>query len=219
MIYATPRSQRVARNRKWKKVADCTIEPPLPIDRGGRATDAVRLLRRHLGSRRTVTPIHQDTTGCCFRHVVTKDDVGRFVRVVPDWDAASHGLRAICLAGERHDCDGWYNEGELAVCAWPRRMTSSLEPDWYFGHRRLLDRIGADIDFCDNKIVCRWTDKTARAYLLLHVFLHELGHHVDRLAGGVAGEFRGGEGWAERFAFEYEALTWERYIAEFGQPW
>ena len=206
------------RSRKWKRVADCAVSPPLAIDRGGSAVDAAREMRLRFGSCSTHPPIHRQSPTIGHRHILTKSDVSRFIRLIPDWDASSHGLRAIVLAGAREDCDGWYREGVLAICAWTGHMTWDLDIPWYQAHRGLLDRIGAEIDIDRGDVTCHWTDSTVRAYLLLHVFLHELGHHVDRVASGAAGRYPGGEAWAERFAFEYEALVWERFVREFRPP-
>ena len=220
MVVVVPKLQRVARNshRKWKRVADCSVEPPVVIDRDGSATEAVRLVRQRYGSCSTRPPIVRQSPAAGFRHILTRSDVERFIRLIPDWDAASNGLRAIVLAGGRDDCDGWYREGVLAICAWTQHMTWNMDPDWYRPHRGLLRRIGADVDENRDTVTCYWTDATVRAYLLLHVFLHELGHHVDRVASGAAGRYPGGEAWAERFAFANEALVWERYAEEFGRP-
>lgn len=219
-MVVAPKPQRVARNafRKWKRVADCAVAPSLDFDRAGSATVAVRELRRRYGSCATFPPIHRQDPTAGHRHILTKSDVARFIRLIPDWDAASNGLRAIVLAGAREDCDGWYREGVLAICAWTSHMTWDLDIPWYQAHRGLFDRLGADIDIDRGEITCHWTESTVRAYLLLHVFLHELGHHVDRVASGAAGRFPGGEAWAERFAFEYESLVFERYVEEFGRP-
>jgi hypothetical protein len=220
-MVVAPKLQRVSRTtfRKWKRVADCSGLPPLDIDRDGSATAAVREMRRRYGSCSTHPPIYCQKPTAGHRHILTRSDIARFIRLIPDWDASSNGLRAIVLAGARDNCDGWYREGVLAICAWTDHMTWDLDIPWYQAHRGLFGRLGVDIEIDRREITCHWTDATVRAYLLLHVFLHELGHHVDRVASGAAGRFPGGEEWAERFAFEYETLVLERYVSEFGRPY
>ena len=65
---------------------------------------------------------------------------------------------------------------------------------------------------------CQFNTAQVRAYQLLHVFLHELGHHHDRITTKSRAETARGENYAEQYAFKHEALIWERYIERFGLP-
>jgi hypothetical protein len=67
----------------------------------------------------------------------------------------------------------------------------------------------------DGEIVCHFTEATARAYQLLHVLLHEIGHHHDLMTTRSRKECARGETYAEEYAYRYEALIWERYLSEF----
>lgn len=57
-----------------------------------------------------------------------------------------------------------------------------------------------------------------RAYQLLHVALHELGHHHDRMTTKSKRRASRGEGFAERHALNYGDRIWERYLEAFGLP-
>jgi hypothetical protein len=46
--------------------------------------------------------------------------------------------------------------------------------------------------------------------------LHELGHHHDRMTTRSRRVGCRGEGYAEGYAWEYERLVWDRYLATFG---
>ena len=69
------------------------------------------------------------------------------------------------------------------------------------------------------EIIVHWTPDTARAYQLCHVFLHELGHHIDRMSTrSQRDNAPRGEEWAEQYAWAYEVMVLERYFEEFGLP-
>ncbi|VTR92205.1 Uncharacterized protein OS=Dysgonomonas gadei ATCC BAA-286 GN=HMPREF9455_01415 PE=4 SV=1 [Gemmata massiliana] len=156
-----------------------------------------------------------------YRHLLLKRDIERFVALIPNWDALAVGLDLISLDCGRHGCDGWYNRGALGICAWPKEMSYVLDTVWFAEHRRFLERIGARVEEggIGRDIVIHWTDATARAYQLCHVFLHELGHHADRMhTHAKKDNAPRGEGFAEDYAFDLEREVLERYFAEFGFP-
>jgi hypothetical protein len=154
-----------------------------------------------------------------YRHLLLKRDIERFVELLPHWEDVSRGLDVIVLDRGRWDRDGWYDRGVLAVCAWTTYMEWELNRPWYEEHREVLARIGADVTDSGTCVTCRWTPDTARAYQLCHVFLHELGHHVDRMATrSKPDRCPRGEDWAEQYAWAYEVMVLERYFEEFGLP-
>jgi len=65
-------------------------------------------------------------------------------------------------------------------------------------------------------VIVRWTETTAKAYQLLHVFLHELGHHHDRMTTRSRSTAARGEPYAETYAERYADRIWDAYEAEFG---
>jgi hypothetical protein len=50
----------------------------------------------------------------------------------------------------------------------------------------------------------------------MHVLLHELGHHHDRMTTRSRNEAARGESYAETYANRYADRIWEAYEAEFG---
>jgi hypothetical protein len=190
------RNGRVRHRNNWKRTPDCYNTP------------------------QRVPAIDRQRPGDGYRHLLRKRDVARFVRLIPDWDELSRGLDVILLAAGRENCDGWYNErGVVAVCAWPTNPTWEVDEVWYEGHRGFMERVGARVETNDGgERVWSWTPDTARAYQLCHVFLHELGHHHDRMTTRSRRECSRGEPFAEGHAWLYEGLIWERYLAEFGLP-
>ena len=63
---------------------------------------------------------------------------------------------------------------------------------------------------------CWFEPATARDYLLMHVFVHELGHHHDRRTLRRGGGSRG-EDYAEAWAMNRERELWPQYRAAFGR--
>jgi len=57
------------------------------------------------------------------------------------------------------------------------------------------------------------------AYQLLHIFLHELGHHCDRMSTKSRRDSGRGEPFAEEWAYRYERVLWDRYLETFGLSW
>jgi hypothetical protein len=184
-----------------------------------------------------VPAIDRRRPGDGYRHLLLKRDIERFVDLLPHWEDVSRGLDVIVLDRGGQGCDGWYNSGVLALCAWPVNLVDELDNEWYEDHRDFLDPIGFRVeDQTPEKIrlreewglpvaddqrgpfVAHWTPDTARAYQLCHVFLHELGHHIDRMCTRSRTDIPRGEDWAEQYAWAYEVMVLERYFEEFGLP-
>lgn len=151
-----------------------------------------------------------------FRHVVRKHHVERFVELIPKWDQLSLGLDAIVLArGGR--LDGWYSSaGVIGICAWQRECALALSSEYVAAHAGVLDRLGVAIEPRGGHALVHFTEGTVRAFLLLHVFLHELGHHVDRMTTRSRRRCARGEGFAEAFAFELEERVRDAYFRGIG---
>lgn len=163
--------------------------------------------------------IDRQKPGQGFRHLLLKRDVERFIDLLPDWKALSQGLRAIILAPGEWTCSGWHRPGIVALCAWERDLWYETR-DWFHDeHRRVFDQIGLECEpQTDGYVLLKWTESTARAYQLMHVLLHELGHHHDRMTTRSRRCAARGEYYAERYALDYADRIWDRYLNEFGLP-
>ena len=190
------RDGRVRKKNNWKKTPNCYNTP------------------------QSTPVIDRERPGSGYRHIVKPRDIERFISLIPDWQDLSRGLNVILLGRGRSGRDGWYNSsGVIGLCAWPVEMVSSLDGDWFSAHHDLLTRLGVETwTDEEGEPVCRWTPSSVRAYLLLHVFLHELGHHRDRMTTRSRRECSRGEPYAEQVAWDFEELIWERYCDEFGMP-
>lgn len=122
------------------------------------------------------------------------------------------GLNAIVLAPAEDNTAGWHTTGVVAVCAWERELWTETSVDFYESHRALFERLGVPCERQrDGWIQCQWTEETVRAFQLLHILLHELGHHHDRITTRSSRRAARGEPYAENYAYAHEAEIWDRY--------
>lgn len=161
--------------------------------------------------------IDRQRPGAGYRHVLRKEDVERFLRMLPDWGELSKGLNAVVLAPGDPDCLGWHRPGVVAVCAWDRELESAWPKDFVDDHADVLERLGVEREpRRGGDVFVRWTEPAVRGFQLAHVLLHELGHHHDRMSTASRVRASRGEAYAERYALEYAERIWERYFDVFG---
>ena len=185
----------------------------------------VRRKNRQIPTSHRGCVIDRESPGTGFRHVVTKRDLQSFLNVIPDWGELSHRLERIVLAAGDIGSDGahqfYHREGTgvIHLNAWNADLWVWLLHGYFKAHEELLQRLGVswEDDRNGNAVFCRFTQPQARAFLLLHVFMHELGHHWDRMHQKHRGSQRG-EDYAERFANERLEELWPRYVGMFGDP-
>jgi hypothetical protein len=75
--------------------------------------------------------------------------------------------------------------------------------------------LGVEVWKVGPRWVAQWTVDQARAYQLLHVFLHELGHHADRASTQSGRRAARGEAYAEQFALELGSYIWDDFTRVF----
>jgi hypothetical protein len=63
--------------------------------------------------------------------------------------------------------------------------------------------------------LAEFTESTIQAFQLLHVLLHELGHHHDRMTSPRQRDATRGETYAEEYARRYENKIWSAYQRAF----
>lgn len=161
--------------------------------------------------------VFRERPGRGYRHVVRQRDIPKFVSLVPSWDELSVGLSSILLAGASSRCDGWHEPGLVALCAWEAWSPVSRDRAYVDAHRDIFDRlcIVREPVADSERVLCHFSENQARAFLLLHVFLHELGHHHDRMTTRTKEDAARGEAYAEAWALENEARVWDRYTRAF----
>lgn len=159
-----------------------------------------------------------------YRHMVTKRDVHEFIGIVPDWEHGHRGIERIFLAGGNREAWGTYEyfhntlTGIIVLPAWPKELWFDINA-WYFEENTyIFDKLQVSYDKLKDDYHCRFTMKKAKAFMLLHVFLHELGHHMDRMKTKSRKEPVRGEEFADCYADETCEQVWEAYCEHFGTP-
>ena len=164
--------------------------------------------------RRSEIRLTRERPGPGYRHVLTVAHVQTFIELLPDWDEAAVGLRAIVLAPGQGDAMGWYDTGVVALCAWDSESGLWTEADysWIEHNRSILDLLDVEIGRQGGTHWLRWTEAQARAFMLLDVLPHELGHHHDLMTTRTRRIGRG-----EPYAYEYARRTLEKVWPLYGQ--
>jgi len=141
--------------------------------------------------------------GLYSRHLITVAQLREFLELLPDWDELTIGLDAIVLDTCREDAMGWCSPGVVAVCAWEADLWQEDVYRWWVDeHRDVLDTLEVECERRDDRRydVIRWTENQARAFQLLHILPHELGHHHDRMTNRSKLRAARGEPYAENYA-------------------
>lgn len=160
--------------------------------------------------------IDRKNPGREYRHLVSKEEVRRFVELLPDWDELRDGLNAVVLDRGSEDFLGWHRPGVVAICAWDRvTQWNGCSLSVIVEHREVFDKLGIPYIAKEDGTVF-FTEPTARAFLLIHVLVHELGHHRDRMTTRSRQDAARGEPYAEAYARRFEDLIIERYRKAFA---
>jgi hypothetical protein len=172
------------------------------------------------------------------RHLITIGQLRTFVELLPDWDEVAIGLEAIVLDSAT-DCAGWYAPGVVAICAWDHDLWDWWSPDMVEEHRPILERLDVEQTPIEDSteygelvddlkatgvrdstlpgyVELRFTEAQARAYQLLHILPHELGHHHDRITTRSGRRAARGEPYAEAYANRVADSVWPIYAITFG---
>ena len=160
--------------------------------------------------------IDRQRPGQGYRHVLKQRDIETFIALLPEWAELSRGLNAIVLAPGEYSVGGWHTSGVVGICAWEEDLWIDYSVGHYEDHKTLFDRLGVRSHLVENGVMCEFTEAQARAYQLLHILLHELGHHHDRMTTKSKVRASRGEPYAEAYALRHEAVIWERYQEAFG---
>lgn len=150
-----------------------------------------------------------------YKHFLKKRDIVQFLEILPNWEELQIELDAVILA-EGGGTDGWYTNGVLAICAWEKDKTVSMNTGYFEDHKDIFDRLNVEYEVKTSGVICYFTEAQIIAYQLLHIFLHELGHHHDRISTKYRNDNAPrGERYAEDYALKYEQIIWNRFFETF----
>ena len=165
---------------------------------------------------RPLPTLDRQRPGEGFRHLLKRRDIEVFIALLPDWDELAVGLNAIVLA-PGGDAMGLHEPGVIHICAWDEELWwTDAYPDFVSDHRQIFELLSVEVAKQDDRTVVKWTEGQARAFQLLHVFLHELGHHHDRMTTRSQRWSARGESYAETYANRYFDSIWDNYLRAFG---
>ncbi len=162
--------------------------------------------------------IDRKRPGQGYHHFLKPRDVRTFINILPNWEELLGGLNGIVLAPGEDGIAGYHTFGVVHICAWEEEMWHDYKHDDIFfrNHEPIFKRLGVPIEYSeDGGVLCQFNDSTVRAYQLLHILLHELGHHHDRITTKAHRRTGRGEPYAEAYALRYETQIWERYLETF----
>lgn len=156
--------------------------------------------------------VTRERPGRGYKHVLAQRDVHAFLEILPGWRELSRGLSAIVLAAGESGMDGRLRGGVIELCAWETELVRVHTKSYFEEHRGVLERLGVPHEPAEpGWVTCHYDEQTARGFQLVHILLHELGHHHDSMTTRSRRGNRG-EAYAEAFARERETLVWERYV-------
>lgn len=190
-----------------------------PKVKGGRALrkNNHRLTPNHWNTEQENVIIDVEKPEKGYKHFLKQRDILQFIELIPNWGELSKGLDAIVLISGGNDCDGYYNNnGVICISAWEREQDVLLSKPYYEAHKELFDRLDIKVTEEDGNFFCEFSVEQIKAYQLLHILLHELGHHYDRMNTKSKWTSARGENYAEQFAFEKEEQMWLDYQNSFN---
>lgn len=168
--------------------------------------------------RQEKTVIDRLRPGDGFKHFLTIADVRQFIDILPDWEELSYGLDAIIL-DEGGSAMGWHWDGIVAICAWERELVTEWDNDFVLEHAEILDQLGVDREPMPDDAsgtMCYFTESSIKGFQLMHILLHELGHHHDRMSTRTKRASARGEAYAENYAMKYAQELWGAYFRVFN---
>ena len=134
------------------------------------------------------------------------------------------GIESIVLTARGSDHDARYltrsreKTSIIEIPAWQGELWTHYRQEYFDAHAHIFQRLGLAHERSGGEVECRFTHAQARAFLLLHIFVHELGHHVDRMSTRGQRDGSRGEDFAEAYADELLDQLWPAYVERFGDP-
>jgi hypothetical protein len=184
----------------------------------------VQRKNNHFKTARNGYVVDRKRAGKGYRHVIKKKDIHDFTDIIPDWEVICEGIESIILGAGDEFLDGLYRHynyedtGIIWLSAWHENLWVEFNDAYFKQHQWHFDMLGVVYEKKVEEWSCHFTETQAKGFMLLHIFLHELGHHVDKLRSRKKNIIRGGEEFAENYANQTLVEIWPDYCAKFGQP-
>ncbi len=157
-----------------------------------------------------------ENPGKGYKHFLKKRDIRQFLEILPNRDEIDVKFDAVLLCYGSSYIDGWYQNGVVGISAWPKEMTQAYSLEYFQAHKALFERLEVKYKIGKDTVTCYFTENQIKAFQLLHILLHELGHHHDRITTKSKRRSARGENYAENYAFKCEEIIWNKYFECFG---
>ena len=160
--------------------------------------------------------IDKEKPGPGYKHLIKIKELYDFIDLLPKWDEISKGLDAVVLAAGWSGTMGWHDNGVVGICAWEKEIYwDDCDYEFYKEHKTIFKKLDIPCIRKDDVYLVEFEESSAKAFQLIHVFIHELGHHHDRMTTKSKLESARGEGFAEKYAKEYEDAVIDLYRRKF----
>jgi len=150
-----------------------------------------------------------------FKHFLKKRDIKLFLEILPNREEIDFRFDAVVLARGNYFNDGWYRNGVIGIGAWEKSMSRKMSKKYFEDHKTIFEKLNVKYTIKEDCVICDFTENQIKAYLLLHILLHEIGHHHDKINTKKKLNCGHGENYAENYAYKYEKVIWNKYFEHF----
>ncbi|MGD9161653.1 MAG: hypothetical protein PVG39_24800 [Desulfobacteraceae bacterium] len=155
----------------------------------------------------------KEKPGRGYKHLIKKSDLYKFIEILPAWETLSIGLNAVVLSEGDVNCMGWHNHGVVGITAWEKQIEwNCCAFEFYDDHKELLNKLNIPCSKGNGAYIIKFNEDTAKAFQLIHIFIHELGHHHDRM--NTKSKISAARG--EQYAKKYEDNIIKQYMRVFN---
>ena len=159
--------------------------------------------------------IDVENPGKDFKHFLKKRDIKLFLEILPNREEIDFRFDAVVLTYGSHSLDGWYRNGVIGICAWVKSMSREMNKEYFEDHKAIFEKLNVKYTMKEDFVMCDFTENQIKAFQLLHILLHEIGHHHDRINTKKKSTCGRGEKYAESYAYKYEQVIWNEYFKHF----
>lgn len=153
------------------------------------------------------------------QHLLKVEDIRRFIEIIPNWEELSAGLDAVVLVPYSRTFFGQYSYSSvIKISAWVDDEWYEMHPENFERDKYLIEMLDVPYERLDWGFECKFTTNQVKAFQLLGTFLHELGHHVDRMNCRGKKDCPGGEPFAIKFEKEMIQKVWPEFVKRFPLP-
>ena len=145
------------------------IKPKLKLGKENKR-NRIALSRKYENIEKGVLIIDKDEAGYGYKHLLDKQEILKFVEIIPEWEKLSEGLNIVLLAKGSNYSDGWHSKGKIAIRAWEKDLWREVSNHYFNEHKMIFDKLEVKYETKDEGYILYFTENKARAFQLLHIF-------------------------------------------------